>query len=92
MKDLVNTPNEKYKKIFDIIAKNEKQFNYIPTEPSNPLVTKPSNPLVNEPISSDMKNELKSFLKKQLHNSDSVSGEINSIDNYNNNSNYYPYK
>jgi len=89
MKDLVNTPNEKYKKIFDVILKNEKPSNYIPTEQLNYIPSEHSTPLVSEPISSDMKNELKNFLKKQLHNSDPLSGEIN---NYNANTNYYPYK
>jgi hypothetical protein len=55
MKDLVNSPNEKYKDIYETIQnqhnKSYSEIDLLPVE--NP---------------DDMKNELKSFLKMQLNN------------------------
>jgi len=56
IKDLVNTPNQKYQHIYDTISHNSyTNLDLLPTEP-----------ISNEP--NNMKNELKTFLKKQLNN------------------------
>lgn len=64
IKDLVNSPNQKYKNIYDTISHNSysKEYTDIDLLPSDDFVN-------NE--SATMKNELKSFLKKQL-NSDTT--------------------
>lgn len=63
IKDLVNSPNQKYQNIFDTISNNKRTsytaVDLLPTE--------------SIPISNSMKDELKSFLKKQLNTSDNES-------------------
>lgn len=66
IKDLVNTPSQKYQNIFDTLShKNNNSFtdlDLLPTDSS----------LLKIPDSSNsMKDELKSFLKKQFNNSNS---------------------
>ena len=54
IKDLVNSPNQKYQNIYDTISHKSTSYtdiDLLPTVESN-----------------NMKNELKSFLKKQLNN------------------------
>jgi hypothetical protein len=79
IKDLVNTPSQKYQNIFDTLSnKNNNSFtdlDLLPTDMS--LVAAPQD----TSASSSMKNELKSFLKKQFSNTnndfvgvDSISG------------------
>ena len=56
VKDLVNSPNQKYQDIFNIIANsNKSSYTSIDDLPTDNL-------------GSSMKNELKTFLKKQLNN------------------------
>jgi hypothetical protein len=62
IKDLVNTTNAKYEKIYDIIKNNQEK-----PEKSNNYTLIDLLPKQEE--DSSMKNELKSFLKKQLQNS-----------------------
>jgi hypothetical protein len=83
IKDLVNTPQEKYKKIFDLLqnASFEKQDPY----KENPISQK----VINDKSSADMKNELKNFLKSQI-SSENSSTPITSLDTINN-ANYYAY-
>jgi len=54
IKDLVNSPNQKYKNIYDTISHKSASYTDIDLLPTND--------------STSMKNELKSFLKKQLNN------------------------
>lgn len=61
MKDLVNSPNQKYQNIYDTIMHNSPQVGYTDID------ILPSNDFANEQPN-DMKNELKSFLKKQFTN------------------------
>ena len=68
IKDLVNSPNQKYQHIFDTISHSQSnsytEIDLLPTETNN----------VN------MKDELKSFLKKQFNNSgDSNISTLDSI-------------
>jgi hypothetical protein len=71
IKDLVNSSEQKYKKIYDTLSTNENKNSYtaidlLPTS-------------VDEPNSS-MKDELKSFLKKQLNNDTENHNFINNGD------------
>ena len=71
IKDLVNSPNQKYQNIYDTISHNSSSGGYTDID------LLPSDNFANN--ESTMKNELKSFLKKQLNgNTDNVMG-IDSI-------------
>jgi len=68
IKDLVNSPNQKYQHIYDTISHKSSSGGYTDVEllPDDNFINNESN---------TMKNELKSFLKKQLNgNSDNVMG------------------
>ena len=68
IKDLVNTPIQKYENIYSIINnnKNKNSINeYTKIDKSNDYTLIDLLPQADE---LDMKNELKSFLKSQLHN------------------------
>jgi hypothetical protein len=76
IKDLVNTPTQKYESMFHIISKNNSNTNLNTNLNNNyeytikDLLPKQEN---------DMKNELKNFLKKQLNTNDSSSASSTSI-------------
>jgi hypothetical protein len=82
IKDLVNTPTQKYDNMFSIISKGNYDNNLVTNTNSNTnlsdnyeytmkdLLPKPEN---------DMKSELKNFLKKQLSSNDSSSTSSTSI-------------
>ena len=63
IKDLVNTPTQKYENMYNIINQNKFNNN---SEPDNEYSLIDLLPKKEEP---NMKNELKNFLKSQLHNS-----------------------
>jgi hypothetical protein len=68
IKDLVNSPNQKYQNIYDTILHKSSDSGYTDIDllPNDSFVSNESN---------SMKNELKSFLKKQLNgNADNVIG------------------
>jgi hypothetical protein len=83
IKDLVNTPTQKYDNMFSIISKGNYDSNNLVTNTNSntnlsdnyeytmkDLLPKPEN---------DMKSELKNFLKKQLNPNDSSSASSTSI-------------
>jgi hypothetical protein len=80
IKDLVNTPTQKYDNMFSIISKGNYDNNLVTNSNTNlsdnyeytmkDLLPKPEN---------DMKSELKNFLKKQLSSNDSSSINSTSI-------------
>lgn len=76
IKDLVNTPSQKYQNIFDTIThKNDGSFTDLDLLPSDmSLVAAPQNA-----SASSMKDELKSFLKKQFTNANNDFVGIDSI-------------
>lgn len=78
IKDLVNSPNQKYQNIFDTISNKTNTYTDIELLPQE-----------ESPIEQDsMKDELKSFLKKQLNN-DNDTSNITGIESLSNNfSNY----
>jgi len=68
IKDLVNSPNQKYQNIYDTISHNTSNGGYTDID-----LLPNDNTSSNE--SDTMKNELKSFLKKQLNgNTDNIMG------------------
>jgi len=65
IKDLVNSPNQKYQNIYDTISHKSSSYTDIDLLPDDNFVNSEST----------MKNELKSFLKKQLNgNTDNIMG------------------
>jgi hypothetical protein len=87
IKDLVNTPAQKYENMLNIInsnnTSNSQQYNTIDLLPNLDETTS----LETLPTEPSMKNELKSFLKKQLHIVSSGT-EISTLDSMSN-TNYY---
>ena len=91
IKDLVNTPTQKYDSMFSVITNSTKKnmpYNEADLLPSatlnlnvNPNVNSSTNTNPNTNPSNDMKNELKSFLKKQMTVSSS-STDIASLGSY----------
>ena len=67
IKDLVNSPNQKYQNIYDTISHKSTSYTDIDLLP------------INDSNNTDMKNELKSFLKKQLNN-DSDTNTVMGLD------------
>ena len=86
IKDLVNTPNQKYQSMYNII-KNTDNANpsvnlYNDNQPLNEYTLIDLLPKKEEKPS--MKNELKQFLKKQLNTSKQDSDNISLLDSMNN--------
>lgn len=80
IKDLVNDPGKKYKKMYEILSKNEsksddnKKYDNIYLQPS---IIKED--LQTNAINSSMKDELKNFLKNQLSPDHAGSTDLNSL-------------
>jgi hypothetical protein len=87
IKDLVNSPNQKYENIFDIIKNNSNTSSNINNFTNNYSLIDLL-PKTDEP---SMKNELKNFLKKQLNNSNSGT-EISALDSMNGINSYSQFK
>ena len=69
IKDLVNSPNQKYQNIYDTISHKSTSYTDIDLLP------------INDSSDMTMKNELKSFLKKQLNNdSDTNTNTVMGLD------------
>jgi hypothetical protein len=68
IKDLVNSPSQKYENMYNIINNNNNDIKHQPitinATPTNEYTLIDLLPTKEEP---DMKNELKTFLKNQLH-------------------------
>jgi benzoyl-CoA reductase/2-hydroxyglutaryl-CoA dehydratase subunit BcrC/BadD/HgdB len=77
IKDLVNSPNNEYKNIYEIIKNNPNKLNN--SNDSNNYSLIDLLPNADEP---SMKNELKNFLKKQLHSSSSEISGLDSMSNF----------
>jgi hypothetical protein len=98
IRDLVNSPSQKYKNIFDTINtnmsmstisltdsnSNSNSYTAIDLLPSSPSQTYTS-PSLDDSTKDMMKDELKSFLKKQLNTNDSNSTFPNNNSFQNNN-------
>ena len=86
IKDLVNTPTQKYENMYNIIQKNSNNSNNSSESADYTLID--LLPKVEEPT---MKNELKNFLKKQLNNSNDNGTNISSLDLMSNTDSYSLY-
>jgi hypothetical protein len=80
IKDLVNSPNQKYENIFDIIKNNSNSSEIGVGKNDYSLIDLLPKTSESQP---SMKNELKNFLKKQL-NSSSGGTEISALDSMSN--------
>jgi hypothetical protein len=79
LKDLVNSPNQKYKNIYDTISHKSNSYTAIDLLPTGIDTNVPDD------INMNMKDELKSFLKKQLvGDTNNVSGVDTLTGNYSN--------
>lgn len=89
IKDLVNTPVQKYENIYNIINKSNQKNNMNIDKNNNytliDLLPKSDDSVVKNEL--NMKNELKNFLKSQLNNSNTNNYNYNSIES-NSYSNY----
>ena len=83
IKDLVNTPTQKYENMFNVISKNISEANI-----DNNLNTNFDYTIKDllPKQETDMKSELKNFLKKQLTTNDNTSTSITSLDSMMSNS------
>lgn len=70
VKDLVNSPSQKYQHIFDTLSKSSGSINSSTGSYTN-IDLLPTEIEDSSGTASSMKNELKSFLKKQLNSEDS---------------------
>jgi len=89
IKDLVNSPTQKYENMFNIISKNNFDANIDNNLNTNYEYTiKDLLPKQENNMNSDMKSELKNFLKKQLTSNDnaSMSTSITALDSMMSNS------
>jgi hypothetical protein len=94
IKDLVNTPTQKYENMYNIIKqksntyKNEDYTNEDYTNEDYTLID-----LLPKKEETTMKSELKNFLKNQLHNSHKDGGtEISSLDSMTMSNSFSSYK
>ena len=97
IKDLINSPTQKYENIYNIISKNESNNMVDSTNISdlNNIIHALDNNLDfkieysdAKPDTESMKNELKSFLKKQMN---STTTNVSGLDAYSNSSNMNSY-
>lgn len=70
IKDLVNSPSQKYQHIFDTINTNTNSYTKLNTDNSYTAIDLLPSSDFNASPKDAMKDELKSFLKKQLNNSE----------------------
>ncbi len=77
IKDLVNTPTQKYENMYNIISNNSNNSNNKSSEIFPPTNDYTEYDLLPKPDTDSMKNELKTFLKQQLNNS---STDISTLD------------
>jgi len=91
IKDLVNTPTQRYENIFNIIKQNENAYSTEAYTSSNEEYTLID--LLPKKEETTMKNELKNFLKKQLHNSpNDKETDISTLDSISSPNSYAFYK
>jgi hypothetical protein len=96
IKDLINSPTQKYENIYNIISKNESNNMVDSTNISDLNIIHAANNNLDfkieyadaKPDTESMKNELKSFLKKQMN---STTTNVTGLDAYSNSSNMNSY-
>lgn len=86
IKDLVNTPTQKYEDMYNIINNNQKSYKNLNVENEYSLID-----LLPKKEETNMKDELKNFLKSQLNNSKTSGTDISSLDSISNTNSYSNY-
>lgn len=76
VKDLVNSPSQKYQHIFDTLSKSQTSSSSSSSYTNIDLLPSEDINASSLSSSSSMKNELKTFLKKQLNSEDSSSMNV----------------
>jgi hypothetical protein len=79
IKDLVNSPTQKYENMYNIIKNNSTSSNSLTNSSQNAEYTLIDLLPTKQDDSSSMKNELKNFLKKQMKGTNNM--QLESIDN-----------
>jgi uncharacterized membrane-anchored protein YitT (DUF2179 family) len=77
IKDLVNSPNQKYENIYNILKKPSKDLEYSESGGYSHQKEYTLIDLLPKTDEPSMKNELKNFLKKQLHTSNATASVNN---------------
>ena len=77
IKDLVNSPNQKYENIYNILKKPSKDLEYSESAGYSDQKEYTLIDLLPKTDEPSMKNELKNFLKKQLHTSNATASVNN---------------
>jgi uncharacterized membrane-anchored protein YitT (DUF2179 family) len=90
IKDLVNSPNQKYENIYNILKKSSNDPEFLESGGYSNQKDYTLIDLLPKKEEPSMKNELKNFLKKQLHNSsEEMTGtNISSLEQFSAFSNY----
>lgn len=83
IKDLVNTPTQKYENMYNIINNNQKSYKNSNVENEYSLID-----LLPKKEETNMKDELKNFLKSQLNTKGNNISALDSMTNTNSYSNY----
>jgi hypothetical protein len=86
IKDLVNTPTQKYENMYSIINNNEKTYKNSNLDNEYSLID-----LLPKKEEINMKSELKNFLKSQLNNSKTNGTDISALDSMSNTNSYSNY-
>jgi hypothetical protein len=86
IKDLVNTPTQKYENIYSIINNNRNSRKNSEIENEYSLID-----LLPKKEETNMKDELKNFLKSQLNNSKNYGTDISTLDSISNSNSYSNY-
>jgi len=87
IKDLVNSPAQKYENMFNVIKNSDIRDNYTANNEEYTMID-----LLPKPDEKTMKSELKNFLKKQLNPSKNIGTNISSIDSLMSSNAYSEYK
>jgi len=86
IKDLVNTPTQKYENMYNIINNSQHSYKSSNIENEYSLID-----LLPKKEETNMKDELKNFLKSQLNNSKTKGTDISALDSMSNVNSYSNY-
>jgi len=86
IKDLVNTPTQKYENMYNIINNNQKSYKNSSLDNEYSLID-----LLPKKEETNMKSELKNFLKSQLNTSKTNGTDFSSLDSMSNTNSYSNY-
>ena len=86
IKDLVNTPTQKYENMYSIINNNQNSYKNSSLDNEYSLIY-----LLPKKEETNIKSELKNFLKSQLNNSKTNGTNISALDSMSNTNSYSNY-